>query len=336
MKSIVFPFLFFCLLGMRALDSKTLCLIPFEGCSAEEMFFFPEIYKGENLNRFYLFRELLEEAGYSLKFSLDQPLEDDLAAVISFNRCHWSFMAQLMLYPKSKRWLFCFEPPVVMPQLYHSRLQEEFDKIFVMFDEWVDNRTWHKFYYPQPKLQQSEPTPDFSKKMLCCMINNNKYYCHPDELYSERRNIISFFSFLKKEEFDLYGGGWQGYCPWKGTIPNKVEVLKNYRFCICYENMKNQRGYITEKIFDCLISGCVPVYLGADNITDYIPQECFIDRRKFSSHEELYRFLKQINKERYQVYLNAAKSFLESPQAALFSVEAFTKMILNHLEEKQS
>ena len=31
---------------------------------------------------------------------------------------------------------------------------------------------------------------------------------------------------------------------------NKLDVIKKYKFCLCYENICDQRGYITERIFD--------------------------------------------------------------------------------------
>ena len=30
--------------------------------------------------------------------------------------------------------------------------------------------------------------------------------------------------------------------------------------------MKNVKGYVSEKILDCLVSGIVPIYAGADDI----------------------------------------------------------------------
>lgn len=43
--------------------------------------------------------------------------------------------------------------------------------------------------------------------------------------------------------------------------------------------MRGEKGYITEKIFDCFFPGVIPIYWGAENVTDYIPQDTFIDRR---------------------------------------------------------
>jgi alpha(1,3/1,4) fucosyltransferase len=58
--------------------------------------------------------------------------------------------------------------------------------------------------------------------------------------------------------------------------------------------MKNQNGYINEKIFDSFVARCVPIYYGADNITDYVPQDCFINRRQFRSESEYLKYIKAI------------------------------------------
>ena len=43
---------------------------------------------------------------------------------------------------------------------------------------------------------------------------------------------------------------------------NKAEFLKQYRFYICPENASIE-GYVTEKLFHCIGSGCIPIYWGA-------------------------------------------------------------------------
>jgi hypothetical protein len=45
---------------------------------------------------------------------------------------------------------------------------------------------------------------------------------------------------------------------------NKAEFLRQYRFFICPENTSVE-GYVTEKVFHCIGSGCVPIYWGSNN-----------------------------------------------------------------------
>lgn len=45
---------------------------------------------------------------------------------------------------------------------------------------------------------------------------------------------------------------------------DKLAFLRQYRFNLCPEN-SNSEGYCTEKIFEAISSGCVPIYWGSDN-----------------------------------------------------------------------
>ena len=45
---------------------------------------------------------------------------------------------------------------------------------------------------------------------------------------------------------------------------NKAEFLKRYKFYICPENASVE-GYVTEKVFHAIGSGCIPIYWGSNN-----------------------------------------------------------------------
>lgn len=45
---------------------------------------------------------------------------------------------------------------------------------------------------------------------------------------------------------------------------NKSDYLRNFKFNLCPEN-SNYSGYVTEKIFDAIASGCIPIYWGSGN-----------------------------------------------------------------------
>jgi len=236
---------------------------------------------------------------------------------------------------KDRLVLFLWEPPTVEPEGYSPELLKYFGKVFTWDDDLVDHQKFFKFYYPvlRPRIQN---LPSFEEKKFCALFATRLNSRHPKQLYSERENVIRFFE-DKPGEFALYGRNWEKrkYKNWRGRVENKLEVLKNYKFCICYENMRDVKGYITEKIFDSFAAGCVPVYWGASNITDTIPDTCFIDRRKFSSEQELYDFLKKITKEEYERYLASAEVFLKSSTAQLYSNEQFVKTFMQLTDEPE-
>lgn len=161
------------------------------------------------------------------------------------------------------------------------------------------------------------------------MICGNKKSNHKNELYSFRKEIINYFE-DKQNVFDLYGFGWDNehLKNYKGKVQKKLNTLSKYKFSICFENIKDQSGYITEKIFDCFFARTVPVYLGADNVKDYIPENTFIDMRNFKNIDEMYEYLLSISEECYIEYLKNIVSFLNSAAFKdIFSADAYVERI---------
>jgi hypothetical protein len=48
---------------------------------------------------------------------------------------------------------------------------------------------------------------------------------------------------------------------------HKINFLHNYIFNICPENSWHQ-GYVTEKLYEAMIAGCIPIYWGCDGLDD--------------------------------------------------------------------
>ncbi len=110
-------------------------------------------------------------------------------------------------------------------------------------------------------------------------------------------------------------------------------TLQKYKFSICYENAKDYSGYITEKLFDSFFAGCVPIYWGADNIFDYVPKDCFIDKRDFKTYKELYKHIKNMDDETYLGYLNNIENFFNSKQAEQFKISRYIETIIKQTLE---
>lgn len=87
---------------------------------------------------------------------------------------------------------------------------------------------------------------------------------------------------------------------------SKIDTIANYKFTIAFENAI-ARDYVTEKFFDPLIAGSVPIYLGAPNINDFAPgDKCFINAADWDSPESLARYILSVSqdKELYQRYFD--------------------------------
>ncbi len=119
---------------------------------------------------------------------------------------------------------------------------------------------------------------------------------------------------------------------YKGFSKSKSETLGKYKFALCFEN-SILKGWITEKIFDCFFAGTVPVYWGAPDVTDCIPENAFIDKRKYPTYPELREYLKSLTEKDIQGYKENARDFLASEKFKPFSKDSFAKIFTNAVEE---
>lgn len=71
----------------------------------------------------------------------------------------------------------------------------------------------------------------------------------------------------------------------------KQAMIGAYKFCIGFENSIDV-DYVTEKFFQPLLAGSVPVYLGAPNVADFAPGDhAYIDTSDFAGPRELAEYL---------------------------------------------
>jgi len=245
--------------------------------------------------------------------------------------------------------LILWEGKSIRPENFSKRLHKKFSYIFTWNDDYVDNKKIYKFYHPIARQLPVANRPPFGEKKLLVNISMNKYSSYSKELYSARRKSIEYFEKNFPNDFDLYGRSWnvpvtrmQKIFPknviihpsYRGQLDNKAEVLSNYRFSLCYENMREEKGYISEKIFDCMRYGVVPIYWGASNVTDFIDVDSFIDRRLFKTDVELADYITNISEAEYNNYLRSIEIFLNSQKYQKFLPENFANTIINTLNLK--
>jgi len=181
------------------------------------------------------------------------------------------------------------------------------------------------------------PSVSFQAKKFLGAICSSKLILHKNGIHEERFRAFEFFS-SKPEGMDLFGVGWKGStlpfvkASYRGICATKMDVLRNYKFSICFENAKGYPGLITEKIFDCFAAGVVPIYYGAPNVEAYIPNSCFINFLDFSDYDELYDFLVSMDEGEYQSYLDAVKAFIQTPEYYEFTSKRFAEVVLEQVQ----
>lgn len=175
------------------------------------------------------------------------------------------------------------------------------------------------------------------------------------ELYSWRRELALQADRLGASVLDVYGHGWKGeqlswlsfygrqtyQCATAAAFScevgsenriGKYHLLSHYRFGIGVENFRGKLGYISEKLFDVLASGAVPVYLGEEKITAYVPEAAFVDARNFRNQKELLLYLKSCDETEWRAMRDAGQAFLHSGAFHRFSDEAFANRMVEILK----
>lgn len=78
---------------------------------------------------------------------------------------------------------------------------------------------------------------------------------------------------------------------------SKLDTLQHYMFTLAFENAI-ARDYVTEKFYDPLLAGSVPVYLGAPNIEDFAPGDhCFVNAADYPDPHALAAYLLAVSKD---------------------------------------
>lgn len=278
--------------------------------------------EGHEIHTYDLYRNW-EEVDFFLLFSMD-----------------WIVAERIQKAGFGKRLIYCNAEPPSVCELHtaagYEILKQIFPCILTWNPEWVDNRQIFKRCIPYYFTFHTCSIP-YEKRKLITGISANKHSTYQDELYTDRENAYRFFEEKFPEQFKFYGTQWsgKGHPCYGGTVENKYDVFHQYRFALCYENTKTKKDYITEKIWDCLTAQIVPVYAGAENISDYIPKDCYIDRERFSSYEEMANYLLNIDQNKYNRYLEAAKRLLQSEALKEFSSKKYVQQILNAVEHEE-
>lgn len=113
----------------------------------------------------------------------------------------------------------------------------------------------------------------------------------------------------KLNQVDIYGQGWSEGISiensrsgnWQET---KAKILPNYHFNLCFENT-NSDYYCTEKIWDSIRYGCLPIYYGEGNkIYEDFPKNSFLDYCNFNSPEQLFKYIDAMDVKEFRERMN--------------------------------
>lgn len=181
------------------------------------------------------------------------------------------------------------EPPVVLPSNGIPNNFKDFDLVFEL-GRLEDDVPHGHVALPWPQqLAINGSFHNLKRSKKCAMVCGNKFSFIPGELYTLRRKLIKRLN----RKIDLFGTGWTSKLSttilnflkaasfailngrfslssiaalifskprnFLGQPKNKLATLQNYESSVVIENWEK---YFTEKLFDALKAGCLPIYVG--------------------------------------------------------------------------
>ena len=190
--------------------------------------------------------------------------------------------------------LILSEPSTVVPGQYRKSVLNRFDLV-IPAGQSRANKLGIKSWAPNPYNFELQNNNNELRTEEVVMINAAKFSANKNSLYGLRRNVSKELN-LRNIGYKLVGENWRmpktkelreriwavrkevgagnfphlteafsnffySYPEYIGRIDDKINELKKYRYALIIEN---EADYISEKLFDAICAGCVPVYIGHD------------------------------------------------------------------------
>lgn len=190
------------------------------------------------------------------------------------------------------------EPNVVCPKNYDPSTTSKFDQIVDIGRELSDTSFTLPYSISWPSSSTLADHLGKAKLEAVVFMNSNKLSFIQGELYTLRRLA------LKNRDITLFGPGWNSsalrrlkillaelvisiqskqkfswyaaknwfskYTNYMGLAENKLAALSDFKVALTIENSAD---YMSEKLMDALLAGCIPVYVGPETSRFEIPEE---------------------------------------------------------------
>ena len=240
---------------------------------------------------------------------------------------HFNFEKKRGALPSCFNVLILWEPQSVMPWQYRSSVINKFDLTIPMSPWRAERLNLQNWAFHPGKVDALKLNENVRVKNLV-MINAAKFSANSASNYGLRRKISKAIH-KNGYEYDLFGQNWNmqkskefrerifairkemgalklpnlieafsdfayKYPEYRGACPNKFTELAKYRYALIIEN---ESDWVTEKLFDALSAGCVPIFIGP-NISKFTElAECIISLEPLV--ESVINFLQNSNEDFY-------------------------------------
>lgn len=215
--------------------------------------------------------------------------------------------------------------PVSAPEVWDGAYQGRFGQVLTWNDALVDGGRYLKWagawLDARPVFDPDAVMQRFFERRLAMLCAPAGASTHPQELYSHRLRTVRWFENEAPDDFSLYGEDWgESFPSWRGDTAAGREAFAGHRFAICYEEAQGYTGLLGPALLASLQAGCVPVYGGAPNVGDWLPEDCYLPVAAFATYADLHATLRAMPPATYHGYLRRIAAFLAGEGQQRFSL----------------
>ena len=225
--------------------------------------------------------------------------------------------------PVKVAWLI--EPYDLIPYMYDQikTIEDKFDFVFTYEETLLKhNPDIYKFHPCDCSGIEFHSHKLHEKTKLVSMIYSEKTWLFGHRL----RHIIAktLIPQMGYDKIDFFGR----------ATPNPLELKSEgtnpYMFQVAIENAQ-RRFYFADKIYDCFVTGTVPIYWGAPNIGDFFDMRGILT---FNHPNELKEILESLSPEKYESMLDGVKENFERVKKYIRPDDLLFENIIDRLRER--
>ena len=244
--------------------------------------------------------------------------------------------------------MFMVESIVVRPQEWLIDFQS-YDHVFSWDPSICTHANTSLLAYPVIPLEKWNYNFKYRSKKIVIIVAKKKF----NSKYSlaEKRDAMIWAFPKSNVQYDFFGRGWYNigfkfyqyqnlvfrfmpflkyFIPvppgYLGEVRNKHTTLQAYRYALVFEN-SDYPNYISEKIYDCIANGTVPLLVGTKTLPQYLSK---LDLIQVDGIEDVKRFIENISYEDYERRINILQFQLKQISLTI-SVESQVQQIYSKL-----
>lgn len=254
--------------------------------------------------------------------------------------------------PARRTALVVLEPRVTAPRMYEMSALRHYGHRFAPSPLWAGPLAAEVFHWPQVLRGAAQPSGPW--QYAATMINAEKRSAVRGSLYGLRREVIRACD-LKSVPLAVFGSGWDDsapqrlkagakaiaratqtrHRPWLGEALSQPSIRPAHALGVVVDKssafaaapvtivIENSRDYVSEKLFDALSAGVVPIYVGPPLGLFDIPSEVAVEVEPHAS--EVVQSMSMLPAARQEEVALAGREWLRSGEARRHEITCVLK-----------